>query len=132
MNITDPIADMLTRIRNANLIKSPFTQIPHSKLKEEVARVLYQTGFISEYKSQDVEGHKYIRVYLKYTGKKERVITGLLRVSKPGRRVYVQKDKIPRILRGMGIVIMSTPKGIVTGQEAAKLNQGGEVLAAVW
>jgi small subunit ribosomal protein S8 len=132
MNITDPIADMLTRIRNANLIKSPFTQIPHSKLKEEVARVLYQTGFISEFKSQDVEGHKYIRVYLKYTGKKDRVITGLLRVSKPGRRVYVQKDKIPRILRGMGIVIMSTPKGIVTGQEAAKLNQGGEVLAAVW
>ncbi len=132
MNITDPIADMLTRIRNANLIKSPFTQIPHSKLKEEVARILYQTGFISEYKSQDVEGHKYIRVYLKYTGKKERVITGLLRISKPGRRVYVQKDKIPRILRGMGIVIMSTPKGIVTGQEAAKLNQGGEVLAAVW
>lgn len=123
---------MLTRIRNANLIKSPFTQIPHSKLKEEVARILYQTGFISEYKSQDVEGHKYIRVYLKYTGKKERVITGLLRISKPGRRVYVQKDKIPRILRGMGIVIMSTPKGIVTGQEAAKLNQGGEVLAAVW
>lgn len=132
MNVTDPIADMLTRIRNANLIKSPFTQIPHSKLKEEVARILYQTGFISEYKSQDVEGHKYIRVYLKYTGKKERVITGLLRISKPGRRVYVQKDKIPRILRGMGIVIMSTPKGIVTGQEAAKLNQGGEVLAAVW
>lgn len=132
MNITDPIADMLTRIRNANLIKSPFTQIPHSKLKEEVARILYQTGFISEYKSQDVEGHKYIRVYLKYTGKKERVISGLLRISKPGRRVYVQKDKIPRILRGMGIVIMSTPKGIVTGQEAAKLNQGGEVLAAVW
>lgn len=132
MNITDPIADMLTRIRNANLIKSPFTQIPHSKLKEEVARILYQTGFISEYKSQDVEGHKYIRVYLKYTGKKERVITGLLRISKPGRRVYVPKDKIPRILRGMGIVIMSTPKGIVTGQEAAKLNQGGEVLAAVW
>lgn len=132
MNITDPIADMLTRIRNANLIKSPFTQIPHSKLKEEVARILYQTGFISEYKSQDVEGHKYIRVYLKYTGKKERVITGLLRISKPGRRVYVQKDKIPRILRGMGIVIMSTPKGLVTGQEAAKLNQGGEVLAAVW
>lgn len=132
MNLTDPIADMLTRIRNANLIKSPFTQIPHSKLKEEVARILYQTGFISEYKSQDVEGKKYIRVYLKYTGKKERVITGLLRVSKPGRRVYVPKDKIPRILRGMGIVIMSTPKGLVTGQEAAKLNQGGEVLAAVW
>lgn len=132
MNTTDPIADLLTRIRNANLIKSPFTQIPHSKLKEEVARILYQTGFISEYKSQDVEGHKYIRVYLKYTGKKERVITGLLRISKPGRRVYVPKDKIPRILRGMGIVIMSTPKGIVTGQEAAKLNQGGEVLAAVW
>lgn len=132
MNVTDPIADMLTRIRNANLIKSPFTQIPHSKLKEEVARILYQTGFISEYKSQDVEGKKYIRVYLKYTGKKERVITGLLRVSKPGRRVYVPKDKIPRILRGMGIVIMSTPKGLVTGQEAAKLNQGGEVLAAVW
>lgn len=132
MNITDPIADLLTRIRNANLIKSPFTQIPHSKLKEEVTRILYQTGFISEYKSQDVEGHKYIRVYLKYTGKKERVITGLLRISKPGRRVYVPKDKIPRILRGMGIVIMSTPKGIVTGQEAAKLNQGGEVLAAVW
>jgi len=132
MITTDPIADMLTRVRNANLARAAVTQIPHSKVKEEIARILYQTGFISEYKVQDIEDKKFIRVYLKYSKGKERVITGIRRISKCGRRVYVGSTDIPKILRGMGVIIMSTPKGIKTGHDAAKANEGGEVVAAVW
>ncbi len=132
MYATDTIADMLTRIRNANLAKATVTQIPFSKMNNEIARVLYETGFISEYKAQDIDSRKYLRVYLKYSGNKRGVITGIRRISKSGRRVYVGTDEIPRVLRGMGVIIISTPKGVMTGHQAVKEHQGGEVLAAVW
>jgi len=130
---TDPIADMIIRIKNANLTKENFVMIPHSKVKEEIARILHQTGFIAEYQVQDVENKKSMRLFLKYNGStRERVITDFKRVSKCGRRHYVGGDDIPKVLRGMGVVIMSTSKGVMTGHEAAKLHQGGEVIAYVW
>jgi len=132
MYTIDPIADMLTRIRNANLARAQVTSVPHSSIKAEIARILYETGFISEFKTQEIEGKKFIRVYLKYTGKRDRIITGITRISHCGRRVYVKHDAIPKILRGMGVVIMSTPKGVMTGHQAEKAHQGGEVLAAIW
>lgn len=131
--ITDPIADMIVRIKNANLTKENFVMIPHSNVKEEIARILHQTGFIAEYQVQEIENHKNMRVFLKYNGStRERVITDFKRISKCGRRHYVGSDSIPKVLRGMGVVIMSTSKGIMTGHEAVKLHQGGEVIAYIW
>jgi len=137
MSVNDPIADMLTRIRNAVSTGQPLVAMPSSNLKAEIARILREEGFIESFEL--FEGQKVfermLRVKLKYVGeRRERrpVITGLVRVSRPGRRVYTHKQDIPWVLSGMGIAILSTPKGIMTGQRARQLNVGGEILCKVW
>ena len=130
--VTDTIADMLTRIRNANLMCYEEVSVPASKLKEELAKILKEEGFIKEYKVVSEGVEKNILLTLKYGNKKERVITGLKRISKPGLRVYVRSEEVPKVLNGLGIAIISTSKGIMTDKEARKLNIGGEVLAYVW
>ncbi len=132
MQITDPIADMLTRIRNANSSKHESVNVPASKLKIEIARILNEEGYINGYEVIDDGLQGIIKITLKYAANKQKVITGLKRVSKPGLRVYASKDELPRVLRGLGIAIISTSKGIMTDKEARKLNVGGEVLAFVW
>ena len=130
--VTDTIADMLTRIRNANSMGYEEVTVPASKLKVELARILKEEGFIKDYKVVSESVEKNILLTLKYGNKKERVITGLKRISKPGLRVYVRSDEVPKVLNGLGIAIISTSKGIMTDKEARKLNIGGEVLAYVW
>ena len=132
--VTDTIADMLTRIRNANSMGDTDVTVPASKLKEEIARILKEEGFIKDYKIENSEKsvQNTIIITLKYTDKKERVITGLKRISKPGLRVYAKNDEIPKVLNGLGIAIISTSKGIMTDKEARKENIGGEVLAYIW
>jgi small subunit ribosomal protein S8 len=137
MSINDPIADMLTRIRNGVISNHTVVAMPSSKLKTEIARILKEEGYIEDYEVADGSkpSHKILRVHLKYMGErrqKRSVITELHRVSKPGRRVYKQKRNIPWILSGMGISILSTPKGVMTGQNARKNGVGGEVLCKVW
>jgi small subunit ribosomal protein S8 len=137
MNVNDPIADMLTRIRNGVMASQSVVAIPHSKIKVEIARILKEEGFIEGYEVVEGEkaGRTILRVKLKYVGErreKTSVITGLERVSKPGRRVYTQKQDIPWVLAGMGISILSTPKGVMTGQRARQLGIGGELLCKVW
>ena len=132
MQITDPIADMLTRIRNANSSKHESVNVPASKLKIEIARILNEEGYINGYEVIDDGLQGVIKITLKYAANKQKVITGLKRVSKPGLRVYAGKDELPRVLRGLGIAIISTPKGVMTDKEARKANHGGEVLAYVW
>ncbi|MCD6574197.1 30S ribosomal protein S8 [Candidatus Aerophobetes bacterium] len=129
---TDPIADLLTRIRNANAIYRESVEVPASKIKESIAKVLTREGYIKGYRVKVKEGKRFIELYLKYSQDKERVITRLERVSKPGRRVYVGKDEIPRVRRGLGICILSTPKGILTDKEARKEGVGGEILCYIW
>ena len=131
MVMTDPIADMLTRIRNANKMRHEVVAIPYSKVKTEVLEVLKQEGFINSYVVEKVEGHNVINVSLKYV-EKERVIRGLRRISKPGLRVYAKVEELPKVLNGLGIAIISTSKGIMTDHEARKQSVGGEVLAYVW
>lgn len=130
--VTDTIADMLTRIRNANAMRYTEVSVPASNLKIELARILKEEGFINDYNvvKEDVQGK--ILLTLKYGEKKERVITGLKRISKPGLRVYAKSDEIPRVLNGLGIAIISTSKGIMTDKEARKQKLGGEVLAYIW
>ena len=130
--VTDTIADMLTRIRNANQMRYEEVNVPASNVKKEIARILKEEGFIKDYKIVDDNVQGTIELTLKYTAKKERVITGLKRISKPGLRVYVQKDEVPKVLNGLGIAIISTSKGIMTDKEARKENIGGEVLAYIW
>ena len=129
--VTDTIADMLTRIRNANQMRYEEVTVPASNIKKEIARILKEEGFIKDYKivSDDAQGT--IVLTLKYN-KKDRVITGLKRISEPGLRVYAKKDEIPKVLNGLGIAIISTSKGIMTDKEARKENIGGEVLAYIW
>lgn len=129
--VTDTIADMLTRIRNANQMRYEEVTVPASNIKKEIARILKEEGFIKDYKivSDDAQGT--IVLTLKYN-KKDRVITGLKRISKPGLRVYAKNDEIPKVLNGLGIAIISTSKGIMTDKEARKQNIGGEVLAYIW
>ena len=129
--VTDTIADMLTRIRNANQMRYEEVKVPASNIKKEIARILKEEGFIKDYKivSDDAQGT--IVLTLKYN-KKERVITGLKRISKPGLRVYAKNDEVPKVLNGLGIAIISTSKGIMTDKEARKQNIGGEVLAYIW
>ena len=129
--VTDTIADMLTRIRNANQMRYEEVQVPASNIKKEIARILKEEGFIKDYKivSDDAQGT--IVLTLKYN-KKERVITGLKRISKPGLRVYAKNDEVPKVLNGLGIAIISTSKGIMTDKQARKENIGGEVLAYIW
>ncbi|MCR4433371.1 MAG: 30S ribosomal protein S8 [Coprothermobacterota bacterium] len=129
---SDPIADMLTRIRNANLAYLETVEIPASKIKTEIARILKEEGYINDFVVDSSSGHDIIRIHLKYGPKKERVITGLKRVSKPGRRIYVGKDNVPRVLRGLGIAIISTSKGLLTDRDARRLGEGGEVICYVW
>ena len=131
MYLTDPIADMLTRIRNANAVMHEKVDIPHSALKERIAEILKEQGYISNFKVNSDGIKKTIRVYLKYDGK-NRVIKGLKRISKPGRRVYSSVEDMPRVLSGLGIAIVSTSKGIITDKVARMENVGGEVLAFVW
>ena len=133
MTMSDPIADMLTRIRNANTAKHDTVDIPSSKMKIAIADILVDEGYITKYDIVEDGNFKSIRVTLKYgADKNEKVITGIKRISKPGLRVYAGKDEIPTVLGGLGIAILSTNKGIVTDKEARKLQVGGEVLAFVW
>lgn len=130
--VTDTIADMLTRIRNANSMRYTEVKVPASKLKLELARILKEEGFIKNYKVVDENVQGMIYLTLKYGENKERVITGLKRISKPGLRVYAKASEIPKVLNGLGIAIISTSKGIMTDKEARKQGLGGEVLAYIW
>ena len=130
--VSDTIADMLTRIRNANQMRYEEVRVPASNIKKEIARILKEEGFIKDYKIDSDDAQGTIVLTLKYTNKKERVITGLKRISKPGLRVYAKSDEIPKVLNGLGIAIISTSKGIMTDKEARKENIGGEVLAYIW
>ena len=132
MHITDPIADMLTRIRNANSAKHETVDIPASNMKKAIAQILLDEGYIASYKVIEDEKQGVIRVTLKYGENKTQVITGLRRVSKPGLRIYSSVDEMPKVMKGLGIAIISTSKGIMTDREARKQNVGGEVLAFVW
>ena len=132
MHITDPIADMLTRIRNANTAKHDTVDVPASNMKKSIAQILLDEGYIKSFQIVDDGTQGIIRITLKYNGGKEKVITGLRRVSKPGLRVYVGADELPRVLRGMGIAIISTSKGIMTDKKARAEHIGGEVLAFIW
>jgi len=135
MTVTDPIADMLTRVRNALMVGHVAVAIPGSKIKVEIARILKEEGYIDDYYVTDDKPQPVLRMRLKYTGDRRNrrpTITGLRRASKPGRRIYTQKADIPWVLSGMGISILSTPKGVITGQRARRLGVGGEVLCYVW
>ena len=132
MRLTDPVADMLARIRNAIRARHQKVDIPTSKLKVEIARILKEEGYIANFKPTEEEGHKVVRVYLKYGNNNEAVISNLARVSRPGCRVYVRRTEIPRVLGGMGISVISTSKGIMSGQDAKKQNLGGEIVCYVW
>jgi small subunit ribosomal protein S8 len=129
---TDPIADLLTRIRNAARAKHPRVDLPSSKLKIEVARILKDEGYLANYKVVDEKGKKTLRVFLRYTPDRRSVITDLRRVSRPGSRRYVGKTDIRPVVGGMGISILSTPRGVMTGQSARKEGVGGELLCEVW
>jgi small subunit ribosomal protein S8 len=132
MVMTDPIADFLTRIRNANMVMHEKVEIPASKTKKALAEILKKEGFVKDYEYIEDGKQGVIRIYLKYGSNKEKVITGIKRISKPGLRVYCKKDEIPRVLGGLGIAIISTSQGIVTDKEARKNGLGGEVICYVW
>ena len=132
MAMTDPIADMLTRIRNANQMRYLEVEVQASNIKTEIARILKEEGFISDYKIKKNDVQDVIVLNLKYGQHKERVITGLKRISKPGLRVYAKTNEIPKVLNGLGIAIVSTSKGLMTDKEARKEQLGGEVLAYIW
>ena len=132
MSMTDPVADMLTRIRNANIARQDKVDLPASRLKEEVARILQEEGYIKSYRYIDDRKQGILRVYLKYSRDKEKVISGIKRVSKPGRRLYVGKTELPRVLRGLGIAILSTSQGVMTAAACKRAGIGGEVLCYVW
>ena len=129
---SDPIADMLTRIRNGLMARHASVQIPFSKIKVEIARILKEEGYIANFKPAEEEGQKVLRVYLKYGTNNEAAISNLARVSRPGCRVYVGRTEIPRVLGGLGINILTTPKGVMTGRQARKQGLGGELLCEVW
>lgn len=130
--MTDPIADMLTRIRNALIVKHDVVEVPASNMKKEIARLLLQEGYITSYEIVEQEVQDKIVITLKYGPNGEKVINGLKRVSKPGLRIYAGHDELPKVLGGLGIAIISTPKGVMTDKEARKANHGGEVLAYIW
>ena len=134
MYINDPIADMLTRVRNANMIYSESVDVPASKMKLAIARILKEEGYIKNFKTITDPKKPYasIRIFLSYGPERERVIQGLRRISKPGRRIYVGRDKLPVVMGGLGLAVVSTSQGLKSGAEAAKLGLGGEVLCYVW
>jgi small subunit ribosomal protein S8 len=129
--VTDPISDMLTRVRNALMLRKDSVEVPHSKIKREVSRVLKENGYIADFYEVSDDKFKKIKLVLKYHEGRS-VIQGLKRVSKPGRRVYVGKEEIPRVMGGMGVAVVSTSRGIVTGHQARRLKVGGELLCYVW
>jgi len=132
MNLTDPVADFLTRIRNAHGARHQKLDVPASRLKSEIARILKEEGYIANYKPVEENGQNVLRVYLKYGPNNESAIRDLQRVSRPGCRVYVGKDEIRRVQGGLGISIMATPKGVMTGRQARREGVGGEILCEVW
>ena len=132
MTMTDPVADMLTRIRNAVAARHDHVNMPASKMKVAIAKVLKDEGFVRDFETFEEGPRRFVRLQLTYTDKKEPLLTGLKRVSRPGLRVYVQKREIPRVYNGLGIAILSTPKGVMTGQQAWRERMGGEVLCYVW
>lgn len=132
MSMTDPIADMLTRVRNANSAYKASTTMPSSKKLVEIARILKEEGYISEYRVIEGTPQDSLEITLKYGARKERTITGLRRISKPGLRVYAKKDELPRVLGGLGIAVISTSQGVMTDRDARKAGVGGEVVAYIW
>ena len=132
MNTTDPIADMLTRIRNANSSKHKTVDVPASNMKKAIAKILFEEGYIKSFEEINDDTQGIIRITLKYDEKGARVIDGLRRISKPGLRVYASKDELPQVLNGLGIALISTSRGILTDKEARKEGLGGEVLAYIW
>ncbi|WP_163971957.1 30S ribosomal protein S8 [Oceanobacillus halotolerans] len=132
MVMTDPIADMLTRIRNANMVRHDKLELPASKLKREIADILKREGFVRDYEFIEDDKQGVLRIFLKYGANDERVITGIKRISKPGLRVYAKADEVPRVLNGLGIAIVSTSNGVLSDKEARSQAVGGEVLAYVW
>src|SRR5437763_16902316 len=132
MNLTDPVADFLARVRNAIRSRQQKVDVPASKLKLEIARILKEEGFIANFKAAEEEGKKVLRVYLKYGPNNDAVISSVQRISRPGCRVYVGRNEIPRVLGGMGINILTTPKGVMTGRQARRQGLGGELLCEVW
>ena len=132
MHITDPIADMLTRIRNANNAKHDTVDVPASNMKKAIAQILLEEGYIKAFQITDEGVQGNIHITLKYVGKKEKVISGLRRVSKPGLRVYAGAEELPKVLKGLGIAIISTSKGVMTDKKAREAHVGGEVLAFIW
>jgi small subunit ribosomal protein S8 len=132
MVMTDPIADMLTRIRNANTVRHSQVEVPASNMKKAIAQILLDEGFIKRYEVIDDGKQGIIRIELKYGPGQEKVISGLKRISKPGLRVYVKKDEVPKVLGGLGIAVISTSKGIMTDKQARKENVGGEVICYIW
>ncbi len=132
MGMTDPIADMLTRIRNANTAFHEQVDIPASKMKERIAKILKEEGFIKDFQVINTGTQGIIRIMMKYGANRAKVISGIKRVSKPGLRIYVGKEKIPKIFGGLGVVILSTPRGLMTGKQARENSIGGEVLAYIW
>ena len=132
MSLTDPVADFLTRVRNAIRARHQKVDVPASKLKLELARILKEEGYISNFKPTEEEGHKVIRIYLKYGANNEAAIRDLARISRPGCRVYVGHDDIKRVQGGLGIAILTTPRGVMTGRQARREGVGGEILCEVW
>lgn len=132
MVMTDPIADFLTRVRNANLARHESLEVPASKVKKEIANILKREGFVKNVEFVEDDKQGVIRVFLKYGQDNERVITGLKRISKPGLRVYAKADDVPKVLNGLGIAIVSTSEGLITDKEARAKNTGGEILAYIW
>ena len=132
MQITDPVADMLTRIRNANTAKHESVDVPASNLKKAIAQILLDEGYIKSFEIVDDGTQGIIRIQLKYLAGKEKVISGLRRVSKPGLRIYTNCEEMPKVMKGLGVAILSTSKGVMTDKEARKANVGGEVLAFIW
>jgi len=132
MRLTDPVADLLARVRNAISARHQKVDVPASKLKLEIARILKEEGYIANFKAVEEDGHKVVRIYLKYGNNNDAAITNLQRVSKPGCRVYVGRSEIPRVLGGLGINILTTPRGVMTGRYARRQGLGGEILCQVW
>ena len=132
MSMTDPIADMLTRIRNANMVGHESVDVPASKMKKSIAEILLKEGYIKGYDVIEDNKQGIIRIQMKYGQNKEKVITGIKKISKPGLKVYAKRNEIPKVLGGLGIAIISTSKGVITDKEARKENVGGEVICYVW
>jgi small subunit ribosomal protein S8 len=132
MTVTDPVADLLTRIRNANSAKHDFVEVPASKLSMEILRILRDEGFIKNYESLKDRKFPTAKIALKYGPRQEKIISNLKRVSKPGLRVYAKRDRVPRVLRGLGVAVISTSRGVMTDRDARKLGIGGEVLCYIW